>query len=130
MTETCQTTATSFAKVVARYLIFLTNALNAILLKIKRQRSAKLTIIEFTFMESAKNANPVRNRISNGTNEISNINKKCQFCKAGFEVWLSTLNFNFEREERIREHFLKYCPECQLLDEKEGEAKTKKTIVS
>ncbi len=70
-------------------------------------------------MESAKNAN-----------EISNINKKCQFCKAGFEVWLSTLNFNSEREERIREHFLKYCPECQLLGEKEEEVKTKNTIIS
>lgn len=50
---------------------------------------------------------------------MKNIEKNCEVCKAGFEAWMSTLNFSEEREEKMRSHFLKYCPECRLLSNNE-----------
>lgn len=56
-------------------------------------------------MESAKNAKKINKTEENNAN-------KCMLCKAGFDVWVSTLNFPAEREEKLRMHFLKYCPDC------------------
>ena len=62
-------------------------------------------------MESANNANEP--------------DKKCQLCRAGFEVWLSSLNFGSERDAKIRAHFLKYCPDCESFDKKEKRYESK-----
>ena len=55
---------------------------------------------------------------------MNNDNKKesdkiCQLCKAGFEVWVSGLNFGAEREEKLRNHFLVYCPTCKEIEKTE-----------
>jgi len=55
-------------------------------------------------MESAKN---VKNL------EKDESEKKCMLCEAGFDAWISTLEFSEERQERMRAHFMKFCPDCK-----------------
>ena len=45
-------------------------------------------------------------------------NMQCIVCQANFEVWLDNLKTYSEREEKLREHFLSYCPVCTRKDEK------------
>jgi len=40
--------------------------------------------------------------------------KNCRLCLAEFEVWLSTLNFAPEREEKLRNKSFIYCPACKM----------------
>jgi hypothetical protein len=63
-------------------------------------------------------------------NNEKNSEKKCQLCRAGFDVWLSTLNFNPEREEKIRAHFSRYCPDCGLSEKEEKKGKIKNIITA
>lgn len=70
------------------------------------------------------------NKIKKNAKNKESLNKKCQLCKAGFDIWLSTLNFNPEREEKIRAHFSKYCPDCDLSEEKGEKVKIKNVITA
>lgn len=44
---------------------------------------------------------------------------ECAICKTKFEIWISTANFDPELEEKIRQHFSRYCPVCKILTELE-----------
>ena len=43
---------------------------------------------------------------------------ECILCQANFEVWLNNIKLPAEREEKLRQHFLGYCPICTKIDEK------------
>lgn len=47
------------------------------------------------------------------------LEEDCQLCMAGFEVWVSTLNFTSDKEEAMRQKLLEYCPVCKLVKSKE-----------
>jgi len=47
-------------------------------------------------------------------NKEKKIERDCKLCMAGFEVWVSNLNFASEREEEMRKKLLDYCPVCKL----------------
>ena len=44
-------------------------------------------------------------------------NLQCTLCQANFEVWIDNLKLASEREEKLREHLLSYCPVCTRKDE-------------
>jgi len=50
--------------------------------------------------------------------EIEKKNMQCIVCQANFEVWLDNLKASSEREEKLRQHLLSYCPVCTRKDEK------------
>lgn len=45
-------------------------------------------------------------------------NMQCIVCHANFEVWLDNLKISLEREEKMRQRLLSYCPVCTRKDEK------------
>ena len=45
-------------------------------------------------------------------------NLQCVLCHANFEVWVDNLKIVAEREEKLRGHFLSYCPACAREDNK------------
>jgi len=47
-----------------------------------------------------------------------NKDMQCVVCQANFDVWLDNLKLNPEREEKLREHLLSYCPVCTRKDDK------------
>jgi len=47
---------------------------------------------------------------------IKKIEKDCNLCQNSFTVWLSTLNFDREREENIKEHLYNHCPSCKVVE--------------
>ena len=40
------------------------------------------------------------------------IKRECNLCKAGFQAWLSSLNYDNNKEEAMRERIHNYCPIC------------------
>ena len=44
-----------------------------------------------------------------------NKNKECRLCKADFEVWASTMDFDSEKEERMRKGLSHFCTVCRCL---------------
>ncbi|MDD2731949.1 MAG: hypothetical protein PHI53_02005 [Candidatus Pacebacteria bacterium] len=51
---------------------------------------------------------------------IKEAEKECDTCRNSFIVWLSSLNFEPEKEEEIKAHFLNHCPKCRLVDKVKG----------
>lgn len=49
---------------------------------------------------------------------LSNSALQCATCGANFEVWLGNQRLSENREEKMRSHFLQYCPDCSKADEK------------
>lgn len=45
------------------------------------------------------------------------LKRECNLCKASFDAWLSTLNYDNDREEALKERVHNYCPIC-LVPEK------------
>lgn len=43
---------------------------------------------------------------------IGKKNMQCALCQANFEVWIDNLKADPEREEKMRERLLTYCPAC------------------
>ena len=43
---------------------------------------------------------------------------QCSLCSAQFEIGLNNSRMPEERKDKIKEHFLGYCPVCARLDEK------------
>ncbi|MDD2913658.1 MAG: hypothetical protein WCZ99_01950 [Candidatus Paceibacterota bacterium] len=48
-----------------------------------------------------------------------NIKKECNLCMANFNAWLSTLNYDKDKEEAVQSRLYNYCPVC-LVSEKTG----------
>ncbi len=38
--------------------------------------------------------------------------RKCNLCKASFNAWLPTLNYDNDKEEAVKGHVYNYCPVC------------------
>ncbi|MFH1656511.1 MAG: hypothetical protein ABH956_01920 [Candidatus Nealsonbacteria bacterium] len=49
---------------------------------------------------------------------IKKIKNDCNLCKSNFLVWLSTLNFEKEKEDGIRRHLNNHCPSCRLCEKR------------
>jgi hypothetical protein len=43
---------------------------------------------------------------------------QCSICHANFEVWVDNLKIDPEKEEKLQEHLLSYCPVCARKGEK------------
>ncbi len=43
------------------------------------------------------------------------LQEDCQICKVNFEVWLSSLNYSPEREEKMKERIAMRCPACKYI---------------
>lgn len=43
------------------------------------------------------------------------IERDCNLCRSNFAVWLTTLNFDREKEENIKQHIHNHCPSCRFL---------------
>jgi len=43
---------------------------------------------------------------------------QCSICHANFEVWIDNLKLASEREEKLQEHLLSYCPVCSRKGQK------------
>lgn len=48
---------------------------------------------------------------------------ECVLCKAKFDIWISTSNYDPEIEENIRKNFYLRCPVCKALEELEKKRK-------
>jgi len=51
-------------------------------------------------------------------NKKNKKNMQCVLCQANFEVWVSNERMPEEKEEKLRLHFLSYCPACTRAGEK------------
>ena len=40
------------------------------------------------------------------------IKKECNSCKANLTAWLSSLNYDKNKEEAMKDNFHNYCPVC------------------
>lgn len=52
---------------------------------------------------------------------ISKIERNCNLCRGNFLVWLTTFNFDQEKERNIKEHIYNYCPACKIVDKSKNE---------
>jgi len=48
--------------------------------------------------------------------DYKKISFECLQCKAKFDIWLSTINFDSETEENIKKNFFQHCPVCKALE--------------
>lgn len=46
------------------------------------------------------------------------IQKTCNLCKGNFFAWLTTLNYERDKEENVRRHMYNYCPACKVFDKR------------
>lgn len=46
----------------------------------------------------------------------SSIKKECNTCKNSLNAWLSSLNYDNNKEEAIKNNIYKYCPICIISD--------------
>jgi hypothetical protein len=47
---------------------------------------------------------------------IKKIEKECTLCRDSFVVWLTTLNFDRDKEENIKKSIYNHCPSCRVLE--------------
>ena len=69
------------------------------------QKPRKIICLANNFMKSVKD-------------KIKKTSLQCGLCRAQFEVSLNNSRLSDERKEKIGQHFLKYCPVCERVDEK------------
>lgn len=46
------------------------------------------------------------------------IGKQCGICRNNFIAWLTSLNFNGEREGNIKSQVYNYCPACRVFEKR------------
>jgi hypothetical protein len=49
-------------------------------------------------------------------NTIKEIGKQCGVCRSNFSAWLTTFNFEGERENNIKSQVYNYCPACRVFE--------------
>jgi hypothetical protein len=54
--------------------------------------------------------NNKKNKIKNYKNRIE---LACLKCKAKFDIWVSSSDFDWEVEERVKHKLIQYCPPCR-----------------
>ena len=48
--------------------------------------------------------------------KFKKIEVECAVCKTKFDIWLESVNYNEEVEQRIRDNVYRYCPACRALE--------------
>lgn len=51
-------------------------------------------------------------------NTKKEIEKACNLCKGNFFAWLTTLNYEKEKEENVKNHMHNYCPACRVFEKR------------